>query len=766
MKRIGFRALLLMGLLLPAAITITSGQETKKEEDYAIRIAVEEVRIDVVVLDKKGHQITDLKAKDFDVYQDGYKKDLISCKYISDQPAPAPTTPKSTMPPRDAKKIQPIPTGKLAREDVRRVIVFIVDDLSMDFENMHFARMGLKKFVENQMQSGDLIAVLRTSYGNSALQMFLSDKQQLLAKIDAMVWGPNAGRALPEDQLHPVFDGQITAMRYGIRALKDMPGRKALIVMTAQPELGGTTENSQTAYIYEGLYLKQYNDLADDALRAGVVIHLLDIRGTEAPNPEYATSSPISMYGATSVVSAENPTMPGMQGAAGMQGAGGMQRGVPGDMTARGSQPGSAAGNTTPDRQRVEALNQRDIARITSNPINAPLFGRAGRGRGFYNPARAERRLISVPGKTGGLFIENKNFFLNGIGDVNDALKGYYLLSYAPDSDTFGNNKRSTYHPIIVETTRHGATVHTRDGFYGLTKPEEESTQVPNALRDAIFSPFDNSELKINLASGYIHDNKLGYLVRSWLHLDAKDLQIQKKETGNTISLKAVCLTSDVKGYINDPSIMKYEFAVKDENLEWVKENGIRFSLLFPVKNPGSYYVRVAVQDEASNKVGSAYEFVTIPDLKKGRLAMSNMFIINSDEDASWVLSGKVKETTIKVLVPSLQKDENRTPAVKVYRPGDSIEYMTLVYNAGSPGKAPDLESQIYLYKNGRELIKGEPQKVDLNGLTEFNKIPIRRKLVLGDDMQEGNYVLQLLVRDLNKSNLVAQTLNFTVAGK
>ena len=79
-----------MGLLLPAAITITSGQESNKEEDYAIRIAVEEVRIDVVVLDKKGHQITDLTAKDFVVYQDHYQKDLISCKYISDQPAPAP----------------------------------------------------------------------------------------------------------------------------------------------------------------------------------------------------------------------------------------------------------------------------------------------------------------------------------------------------------------------------------------------------------------------------------------------------------------------------------------------------------------------------------------------------------------------------------------------------------------------------------------------------------------------------------------------------
>jgi VWFA-related protein len=760
MKTIWPRFLILIGLFLPGAITIMSGQENNaarkgSEQDYAIRIAVEEVRIDAVVLDKKGHQVTDLTAKDFELYQDGYQEDIVSCKYVSDQPAPAP---KSTMSPRDAKKIQPIPTGKLAREDVHRVIVFVVDDLSMDFENMHFARMGIKKFVENQMQPGDLVAILRTSYGNSALQMFLSDKQQLLSRIDALEWGPNAGRALPEDQLHPVFDGQVAAMRYGIRAVKDMPGRKALAVMTAQPELGmtsGTGTNSTITSVYENLYSKQFNELADDALRAGVVIHLLDIRGTEAPSLEFATSSPVSMFGMAPAVSAVNPTI-GMRGTP-------VNAAPPPTVASRS---GNTATTETQQRQRLESITASDMARLSSSPLNSAAgpLGRGG-GRGF-SFSRAPLKLISVPDKTGGLFIENKNFFLNGIGDVNDALKGYYLLSYVPGPGTFSNSTKSVYHHIVVNVKRRGSTVHTRDGFYGLTDTAEESPQVPNALRDAIFSPFDNSELKINIASGYIHDAKSGYMVRSWLHLDAKELQVEKRETGNIISLKTVCLTSDIKGNINDPSIMTYEFAVKDENLAWIKENGIKFSLLFPIRRPGPYYIRVAVQDGASKKVGSAYEFVTIPDLNKGRLAMSNMFIINSDEDASWVWLGTTKEPTQKVLIPALQREQSRTPALRNYLPGESLEYMALVYNANRQGKNPDLESQIFLYRDGREIVKGEPQVVDLSGLSDFNKIPVRKKLVLGEDMQEGNYVLQLLIRDKDKSSLTAQTLNFTVKGK
>jgi len=120
--------------------------------------------------------------------------------------------------------------------------------------------------------------------------------------------------------------------------------------------------------------------------------------------------------------------------------------------------------------------------------------------------------------------------------------------------------------------------------------------------------------------------------------------------------------------------------------------------------------------------VGSAYEFVTIPDLLKRRLAMSNMFLVNSDEDASWVWLGAIKEPAEKVLVPTLQRGTSRSPAFRSYRPAKASNTWPLFYNANHPGKNPDLESQIFLYKDGRELVKGEPQKVDLAGLDQFQQ--------------------------------------------
>jgi len=41
----------------------------------------------------------------------------------------------------------------------------VVDDLGLSFESTHFVRSALKKFVDEQMQTGDLVAIIRTGGG-------------------------------------------------------------------------------------------------------------------------------------------------------------------------------------------------------------------------------------------------------------------------------------------------------------------------------------------------------------------------------------------------------------------------------------------------------------------------------------------------------------------------------------------------------------------------------------------------------------------------
>src|SRR5258706_105070 len=52
---------------------------------------------------------------------------------------------------------------------------------------------------------------------------------------------------------------------------------------------------------------------------------------------------------------------------------------------------------------------------------------------------------------------------------------------------------------------------------------------------------------------------------------------------------------------------------------------GLNYNLLVPIKKPGPYQLRAAVRDAATERIGSAYQFIEVTELKKGRLALSGI---------------------------------------------------------------------------------------------------------------------------------------------
>src|SRR5258706_234549 len=65
-----------------------------------------------------------------------------------------------------------------------QVDAVVVDDLGLSFDSIARLRSTLKKYVDTQMQPGDLVAVIRTGAGMGSLQQFTSDKRLLYAAID------------------------------------------------------------------------------------------------------------------------------------------------------------------------------------------------------------------------------------------------------------------------------------------------------------------------------------------------------------------------------------------------------------------------------------------------------------------------------------------------------------------------------------------------------------------------------------------------------
>lgn len=132
-----------------------------------VRITTNLVQVDVTVLDHSGQPVSDLTPDDFEVTEDGRPQKISNLSFIAT--ASAPPRPSAPAPAtKRAKGIAPeppLPPVTLRPDQVRRAIALVVDDLGLSFESSHFVRQTLKKFVDKQMEPGDLVAIIRTGAG-------------------------------------------------------------------------------------------------------------------------------------------------------------------------------------------------------------------------------------------------------------------------------------------------------------------------------------------------------------------------------------------------------------------------------------------------------------------------------------------------------------------------------------------------------------------------------------------------------------------------
>src|SRR5689334_20714020 len=161
----------------PKSGAVQSQEPKANGQSDVVKIGVTLVQVDVTVTDSKGNRVSDLTPEDFQVLQNNKPQAITNFSYIS---APIESTKKDgrNENPKPAKNEPPAPPPRLQPDQVRRTIALVVDDLTLSFESTASVRDTLKKFIDQQMQPGDLVAIIRTGAGMGALQQFTNDKRQ------------------------------------------------------------------------------------------------------------------------------------------------------------------------------------------------------------------------------------------------------------------------------------------------------------------------------------------------------------------------------------------------------------------------------------------------------------------------------------------------------------------------------------------------------------------------------------------------------------
>ena len=712
MKNKAFPALLLsFCLLLPALAQTTPAptpQKPSSDQDEVVKITTNLVQVDAVVT-KDGKPVKDLTADDFEIYEDGKKQAITSFAYISNVPA----TPVTATHAGDG----PLPPRPINPNDPHRTIAFVVDDLGISAESMAQVRKQLRKFVNEQLQPNDLVAIIRTGGEMGALQQFTNDKRLLSRAADQLRWnmcnrvGVTAMPVLGSGG-YQSYCGRysmlatINALRFIVDSMAYLPGRKSMVFMS------------------DSLPVEDQDDLN----------FLRDIRGGGGD---------------------------GMKGGGdGVKGGGdGLKRGgVSPAMAPAGDDSNLGFDDVRNYSAALHKIAEKAIRSsvviysVDTQGLQTTSLTAADRfygdGPQFQNVI-ANRSLLLwyrregsdlIARQTGGFQVRNSNNF--EIDRIMQDQSGYYLLGYRPTQETF-NRK---FHHIKAKVKRSGMSLRTRLGFFGVS--EEEAIKTPLTRRDvtnlALASPFAAQDVEINLASFFFNDKTFGSLIRSFVYVAASDLKFTTIDGRHKAWIEVHGVVFGDNGAVIEQLRQGLTISLPENEYAAALKDGLGFNVDIPVKRNGAFQVRVAIRDKETAKIGSAGEFVTVPDLRTRRPAVSGI-----------VLGGGSRGRSEQVALANT--------VARRFDPNTDLDFVYVIYNALQFAK-PVMETK--LFRDGKVVYSAPEAPIQTTGQPDPERVLVSGKVPLSRDLEPGFYYLQVVITDKDakgKALPVVQWIDFEV---
>lgn len=748
---------LTLSLLAPIAAQNPKQPDNQSKEDV-VRVTTNLVQVDVAVTDQDGKQVTDLSPQEFEVIEDGRKQPITNFSYISidvntsSQPSKTAT---AQPPAKNAPKVQP---ASLRPEQVRRTAALVVDDLGLSLESLGYVREALRKFVDEQMQPNDLVAIILTSAGSGSLQQFTSDKRKLYAAIERVNWHPN-GRGgespfpvrnesqtasdfkMPEQVINEFEDereanyavGTFGTLGFVVRGMMDLPGRKSLVLISEAFRLFTIQGRNQRL-------IQAMQRLTDQANQASTVIYTVDASGLQ-----------------TLTLTASDKVA-------------GMRYTFDPQVLANGLAASQPPRTTTRVDQSLSAQAQRDSIDAFGK-LNALADARS------VENIESQTVLSFLAQRTGGIAVRNRNDLGQGLQQIMNDQKGYYLIGYRPEESTIDPaTGRRRFHRLEVKVKRSGLRVRSRNGFYGVTDEERRARGLTRdeQLAAALVSPFASDGVRLRLTSLFGNDQGKGSFMRSLLQVDANDLTFEDEPDGSRKAvLDVVAVNYGESGRVVDQLAQTQAVNISKDAYERVLRDGLMYVLDVPIKQAGAYQMRIAVRDAASGRIGAASQYVEVPDLKKNLLTLSGIILNGTMQAKASAATGAAAASSASAQSgngadkATDNSDQQAGPAVRRLGQGMILNYGYTIYNAQLDGAGhPQLQTQMRLFRDGKGVFTGRVLPFNVGQQTDVKRLSAGGRILIGPDLSPGQYVLQVSVTDAlakDKLNVATQWIDFEI---
>jgi len=560
---------------------------TNPNSGYSLKVTSHLVDVGVIVYDKHGHPVTDLKPEDFELFDDGHKMDIrffSAAAGVPEPPAAAPAAASFSNRAADtAAPTQSVPAGT----------ILLIDEGHIAWADLNYARAQMLKFFSKIPADAPVGLYTMNGLGFHVLMELTRDHAALEARLKAyMPSAQSVNQAQEEERrnrqsfetVHSVADLNSVNGNHGdvpdaeqpvdpeLLSMGDNPARGAFIILAqVARHLAAIPGHKSLVWVSTDNALADWEDQAVAIDKSPKMVESYARRAEEAMNEAHAAVYPFDVSqleaggvnadlqnSSVQLTAAAQDNLSTAQAAGGGGASGGSGNGA------------GAPSNRQTGMGRINATMSQDLHPI-QGPVRDVATGTGG---------RTIRR-------SGDLAAELMGIFEDG--------RATYQISFYPQGQADGK-----YHALTVKLVgHHGLNARYRTGYLYTKEAESQKDRV----REAVWQAMDATEIGITASV-----TPSGASASVKINIAAADLAMEQRAGRWMDNLYIFFIQRDDAGIHARAEGETLGLRLKPSTYQNILPSGLPYERAVELKpNMGS--LRILVVDENSGRMGS----VTIP---------------------------------------------------------------------------------------------------------------------------------------------------------
>ncbi|HLY63400.1 MAG TPA: VWA domain-containing protein [Terriglobia bacterium] len=697
--------------------------QTPAQEPTSIKAETNEVLLDVVVRDKKGREVNDLKAEDFHIMDNGDSETIDSFRLVQGGEAIGVGGKRMQLDPlRQIRLVTLI--FHCFNNDAERVARDAAFDLLKGElpQNVYMAVMTIDHKIEVLQPFTNDIALLRKGIDRATRSNstdFSKDTDAVKTQLQAML-GPNNGVQSQQGQVDDLAASAQAAAQgqnpNGAAFANVAMAQMLLSMIETEQSNAMTVSGRAEIYALEDAVKEQYRLPGRKTILYFTEGGFTIPQGMEAP---YKTIISIANRSNVSFYTID---------ATGLSTTSTNQAGI--------------------DQLRRAAQSSKDQQTSTSGSAVRPDEANLSDTVIETTRANSQNTLADLAESTGGVLVANTNDFRTPLRKLAEDIQTYYEITYNPHIAKFDGSFRK----IAINMSSADLRVQSRSGYVALPPSMTANGAVLNPYEVPLLTALNSPELPkaFGFESAALHyrDTQNRSVCDLVVDVPLSDVTLQKNAAGQFAGrLSYVALLKDSKGEVVKKFQNDIPLNVPEEKMGALKSSHFIYTEHFNL-DPGKYTLEAAVLDGEGKRISARKSIVVIPSPSTA-LGISGICVVRSMKDKD-----KSTEESDPLVIASKVVSPTIAPVV-IKASTANLPFYVVIYADKSVAAPPQL--QMEFSRNGEVLGSGMAPlgPPDKDGRIQYIAMaPVAR-------LEPGNFTIRFIAKQ--GSETAEESASFTL---